>query len=94
MPVDEMTRGVSKWIWPLELPGRVLDARVQRACHALALRGITMPAPSTVAEFLELTRKSGVVDPPALEAAVSRTTATSGQEMSYLQPLFKLLSFN
>jgi outer membrane protein assembly factor BamE (lipoprotein component of BamABCDE complex) len=25
---------------------------------------------------------------------VSRTTPTSGQEMSYLQPLFKLLSFN
>jgi len=25
---------------------------------------------------------------------ISRTTATSGQEMSYLQPLFKLLSFN
>jgi len=25
---------------------------------------------------------------------VSRTTATSGQELSYLQPLFKLLSFN
>jgi uncharacterized protein (DUF2235 family) len=37
LPVDEMTRGVSKWIWPLELPGRVLDARVRRACHALAL---------------------------------------------------------
>jgi outer membrane protein assembly factor BamE (lipoprotein component of BamABCDE complex) len=25
---------------------------------------------------------------------ISRTTATSGQELSYLQPLFKLLSFN
>ncbi|MGY3698661.1 uncharacterized protein (DUF2235 family) [Bradyrhizobium sp. USDA 3240] len=37
LPVDEMTRGVSKWIWPLELPSRVLDQRVQRACHALAL---------------------------------------------------------
>jgi uncharacterized protein (DUF2235 family) len=37
LPVDEMTRGVSKWIWPLELPSRVLDPRVQRACHALAL---------------------------------------------------------
>jgi outer membrane protein assembly factor BamE (lipoprotein component of BamABCDE complex) len=24
---------------------------------------------------------------------ISRTTATSGQEMSYLQPLFKLLAF-
>src|SRR3984893_15513777 len=37
LPVDEMTRGVSKWIWPLELPSRVLDPRVQRACHAPAL---------------------------------------------------------
>lgn len=37
LPVDEMTRGVNKWIWPLELPSRVLDPRVQRACHALAL---------------------------------------------------------
>jgi|tagenome__1003787_1003787.scaffolds.fasta_scaffold20979944_2 uncharacterized protein (DUF2235 family) len=37
LPIDEMTRGVSKWIWPLELPNRVLDPRVQRACHALAL---------------------------------------------------------
>jgi uncharacterized protein (DUF2235 family) len=37
LPVDEMTRGVSKWIWPLELPNRVLDPRVRRACHALAL---------------------------------------------------------
>ena len=36
-PVDEMTRGVNKWIWPLELPNRVLSPRVQRACHALAL---------------------------------------------------------
>jgi len=26
--------------------------------------------------------------------SISRTTATSGQEMSYLTPLFKLLSFN
>jgi hypothetical protein len=37
LPVDEMTRGVDKWIWPLELPSRVLSPRVERACHALAL---------------------------------------------------------
>jgi uncharacterized protein (DUF2235 family) len=37
LPIDEMTRGVSKWIWPLELPNRVLSPRVERACHALAL---------------------------------------------------------
>src|SRR5205823_9311458 len=34
-------------------------------------RGVPMPTPSTVSEFLDLTRKSGVVDPPALESAVS-----------------------
>jgi uncharacterized protein (DUF2235 family) len=38
LPVDEMTRGVSRYLWPLELPNRRLDlARVKRACHALAL---------------------------------------------------------
>jgi hypothetical protein len=37
LPIDEMTRGVNRWIWPLELPSRVLDPRVERACHALAL---------------------------------------------------------
>jgi uncharacterized protein (DUF2235 family) len=37
LPVEEMTRGVSQWIWPLELPDRRLRAGVQRACHALSL---------------------------------------------------------
>jgi uncharacterized protein (DUF2235 family) len=37
LPIDEMTRGVSKWIWPLELPSRVLNPHVVRACHAVAL---------------------------------------------------------
>lgn len=37
LPIEEMTRGVSQWIWPLELPNRTLDTRVLRACHALAL---------------------------------------------------------
>ena len=37
MPIDEMTRGVSQWLWPLELPDRVLGSKVKRACHALAL---------------------------------------------------------
>ncbi|MGZ9072993.1 MAG: DUF2235 domain-containing protein [Rhodoplanes sp.] len=37
-PLDEMTRGISKYIWPLELPNHALDrARVIRACQALAL---------------------------------------------------------
>ncbi|MGE3644615.1 MAG: DUF2235 domain-containing protein [Beijerinckiaceae bacterium] len=37
LPIEEMTRGVSKWLWPLELPDRTLSERVSRACHALAL---------------------------------------------------------
>jgi uncharacterized protein (DUF2235 family) len=37
LPIDEMTRGVSQWIWPLELPERELHRNVKRACHALAL---------------------------------------------------------
>jgi len=37
MPIDEMARGVSQWIWPLELPNRKFDTRIRRACHALSL---------------------------------------------------------
>ena len=37
LPIDEMTIGVSKFIWPLELPHRTLSPKVTRACHALAL---------------------------------------------------------
>jgi uncharacterized protein (DUF2235 family) len=37
LPVDEMTRGVSQWIWPLELPSHTLNPKIQRACHALSL---------------------------------------------------------
>ncbi len=37
LPIEEMTRGVNQWIWPLELPNRRLGPTVERACHALAL---------------------------------------------------------
>jgi uncharacterized protein (DUF2235 family) len=37
LPIEEMTRGVNQWIWPLELPDRKLSMIVERACHALAL---------------------------------------------------------
>ncbi|TFV41531.1 DUF2235 domain-containing protein [Bradyrhizobium frederickii] len=37
LPMDEMTRGISNWIWPLELPNRILSQRVKCARHALAL---------------------------------------------------------
>ncbi len=32
-----MTRGVSQWIWPLEIPSHKLDRSVQKARHALSL---------------------------------------------------------
>lgn len=37
MPVEEMTRGISQWLFPLLLPSCDLDPRVTRACHALSL---------------------------------------------------------
>lgn len=37
LPIDEMTRGVSSWIWPLELPDRVLSPKVRFARHAVAI---------------------------------------------------------
>jgi hypothetical protein len=37
LPVDEMTRGLSQWIWPLEIPNHTLHGSIKRACHALSL---------------------------------------------------------
>lgn len=37
LPVDEMTLGVSKFLWPLELPDRTLSPKVTWARHAVAL---------------------------------------------------------
>ena len=37
LPVDEMTLGLSRWIWPLELPNRLLGEKIDRACHALSI---------------------------------------------------------
>jgi uncharacterized protein (DUF2235 family) len=37
LPVDEMARGVSRYLFPLELPTRQLSGKVVRACHALSL---------------------------------------------------------
>jgi uncharacterized protein (DUF2235 family) len=37
LPIEEMTHGVSKWLWPLEFQDRALSKRIERACHALAL---------------------------------------------------------
>ncbi|HTV03691.1 MAG TPA: DUF2235 domain-containing protein [Luteitalea sp.] len=37
LPVEELTRGWEKWIWPMLPKDRVVSPRVKRACHALAL---------------------------------------------------------
>lgn len=37
LPIDEMTQGVSQWIYPMEIPNHTLHPSVQRACHALSL---------------------------------------------------------
>src|SRR3981081_1000974 len=37
LPIDEMTRGVSNWIWPLELPNKTFNDKIKKARHALAI---------------------------------------------------------
>ncbi|MGM4896758.1 DUF2235 domain-containing protein [Tardiphaga sp. 839_C3_N1_4] len=36
-PIEEMTRAIDYWIWPLSMPDRFMNAKVHKACHALAL---------------------------------------------------------
>jgi hypothetical protein len=36
-PIQEMTRAIDYWVWPLSMPDHFLSAKVLRACHALAL---------------------------------------------------------
>lgn len=37
LPIEELTNGWDKLIWPLSMPDRNLSAKVKRACHALSL---------------------------------------------------------
>lgn len=37
LPVDELTRGFEKWLWPMLPKDRRVSPKVRRACHALAL---------------------------------------------------------
>jgi uncharacterized protein (DUF2235 family) len=37
LPIDEMTRGVSEWLWPLELPNKTFNKSIKKARHALAI---------------------------------------------------------
>jgi uncharacterized protein (DUF2235 family) len=37
LPIDELTQGWDRWIWPMLPRDRTLSPKVKRACHALAL---------------------------------------------------------
>ncbi|UFW46447.1 MULTISPECIES: DUF2235 domain-containing protein, partial [Bradyrhizobium] len=37
LPIDEMTRGVNDWLWPLELPNKHFNPSIKKARHALAI---------------------------------------------------------
>src|ERR1700737_94147 len=36
-PIEEMTRAIDYWVWPLSMPDRFMSAKFYKACHALAL---------------------------------------------------------
>ncbi len=36
-PIEEVTRAIDQWFWPLSMPDRTMSGKIQRACHALAL---------------------------------------------------------
>jgi uncharacterized protein (DUF2235 family) len=37
-PIDEITRAIDYWFWPLSMPDRFMNAKVMHACHALSLQ--------------------------------------------------------
>ena len=37
LPIDELTDGIDKWVWPLSMPSLELSPKVRKACHVLAL---------------------------------------------------------
>jgi uncharacterized protein (DUF2235 family) len=37
LPMDELTDGWDRWVWPLTLPTRLPGQRIKKACHAIAL---------------------------------------------------------
>jgi uncharacterized protein (DUF2235 family) len=36
-PIDEIVRAIDYWYWPLSMPDRFMNRKIQRACHALSL---------------------------------------------------------
>ena len=37
MPIEELKVGIDRYIWPLAIRDRYLDAKIQKACHALSI---------------------------------------------------------
>jgi hypothetical protein len=37
LPIDELTQGVNKWIWPLSFSELTLSDKVAKACHAVSI---------------------------------------------------------
>lgn len=36
-PIQEMTRAIDYWVWPLSMPDQFMSAKVLKACHAMSL---------------------------------------------------------
>ena len=36
-PIDEITRAIDYWYWPLSMPDQFMNHKIERGCHALAL---------------------------------------------------------
>ena len=36
-PIEEITRAIDYWYWPLSMPDQLMNRNIGRACHALAL---------------------------------------------------------
>jgi uncharacterized protein (DUF2235 family) len=36
-PIEEVTRAIDYWFWPLSMPDQFMSPKIQRACHALSL---------------------------------------------------------
>ena len=81
------------------LDGEVFYYISQRASRPVAFMNQTVTDQRVIAIYFDKNRQVrrlanyGLKDGKIFDF-ISRTTATSGQELSYLTPLFKLLSFN
>jgi len=81
------------------LDGEVFYYISQRASRPVAFMNQTVTDQRVIAIYFDKNRQVrrlanyGLKDGKIFDF-ISRTTATSGQELSYLTPLFKILSFN